>query len=216
MNVRILKSLVVVAAGGLAAAGCSEFKHPVGGPYDPRLDAAMPSSNAFEWYQSEIDYMVAYAPGAVEPSLDEMVRLNMFIDEYGIAANDELYATVGGPLGPERAAAVVEAFALRGHRITPMVDSLSGQDNVVVTVKRVIYVPTACLGDTLPGYEGRQSMPFGCANALNLSRMVANPEELIDGPAATWGVDTDSAIGGIVRYRTGEITPLVAPEDNSI
>lgn len=186
--------------------GCQWDRELEYGAHTSRFDSQT-SSNDFEWHQTELAHLVRFAPGSGMVDPVEMVRLNQFIDQVGVQSNDEVKAIVGGPLAQQRADAVVQAFALRGYRITPQIDPYAVEDDVTVNIRRVVYTASACLGDGYPFRDGSTSLPLGCATALNLQRMVANPDELINNLGSD-AVETIPAVGAIQRYRRGEITPL--------
>ena len=165
------------------------------------------SSSAFAWHQTELSHLVRFAPGAPIVAPTEILALNQFIDAVGVQANDDVSAVVSGPLAQQRADAVVQAFSLRGHRITPRIDPYGSDGDVTVNIRRVVYTASACLGDGSPMADGATAMPFGCANALNLQSMVAEPDELINALGSN-SVETDPAVSAVTRYRNGDITPL--------
>ena len=199
-------ALTAVLAVTSALAGCNWERELEYGSHISRLQPTT-SSNEFAWHQTELAHLVHFAPAA--PSIDpvEMVRLNQFIDQVGVQSNDEIKAVAGGPMAQQRANAVVQAFALRGYRITPVQDATLPEGDVTVSIRRVVYTASACLRDGNEFEDGGLSVPLGCANALNLQSMVANPEELIGGLASD-SVETVPAVGAIRRYRSGDITPL--------
>lgn len=200
------RALVLALVASLALAGCNWKQELEYGSHTARLDPET-STDGFVWHQTDLSHLVRFSPGTTTLAPDESVRLNQFIDQVGVQSNDELSASVGGPMGRQRADAVQQAFALRGYRVTPVVDPYLADGDVTVTIRRVVYTASACLTEGNEMQDRSASMPFGCANALNLQRMVANPADLVDGlPSDT--VETAPAIGAIERYRRGEITPL--------
>lgn len=172
------------------------------------------SSNEFTWHQTDLAHMVRFTPGvgAVDPV--EMVRLNQFIDQVGVQDNDQVSATVGGPMAQQRADAVAQAFSLRGYRITPQIDPYAPEGDVTVNIRRVVYTASACLGTAYEYADGSSALPLGCANALNLQRMVVNPDELINDLGSDT-VETMPAASAIQRYRSGAITPLMTTESTT-
>lgn len=204
-------ALAMLAAASLA--GCQWDRELEYGAHVSQFERQT-STNDFAWHQTELAHLVRFAPGSSVVDPVEMVRLNQFIDQVGVQDNDAVSAVVGGPLAMQRANAVVEAFALRGHRITPQVDPSAAQDDVTVSIRRVVYTASACLGE---GYEvrgGGTSLPLGCATALNLQRMVVNQDELINDMGSN-AVETVPAAAAIQRYRSGNITPLMNTESTS-
>ncbi|MGF1623785.1 MAG: CpaD family pilus assembly lipoprotein [Alphaproteobacteria bacterium] len=200
-------TLLAVLLAPLSLAACQWDRELTYGAHVAQISPPEASSNAFGWHQTDLSHLVRFAPGAAMVDPVEAVRLNQFIDQVGVQSNDEVIATVGGPMGQQRANAVVQSFALRGHRITPQIDPYSPEGDVTVTIRRVVYTASACLGEGQEIRGGGTTMPFGCANALNLQRMVVNPDELINNLGSD-SVETMPAAAAIQRYRTGAITPL--------
>jgi type IV pilus biogenesis protein CpaD/CtpE len=208
------RSLVAAALlASLPVAGCQWDRELEYGAHVSQFQRTA-SSNEFAWQQTDLAHLVRFAPGAAAVDPVEMVRLNQFIDQVGVQDNDEVTATVGGPQAQARANAVVEAFSLRGYRITPHVDPYATEGDVTVNIRRVVYTASACAGE---GYEiegGGRAMPLGCANALNLQRMVVNQDELINDLGSD-SVETMPAAAAIQRYRSGNITPLMTTESTT-
>ena len=209
----LLRPAATVLLAAVSLAGCQWDRELEYGAHVSQFDTRT-SSNEFAWHQTDLAHLVRFAPGAIAVDPVEMVRLNQFIDQVGVQDNDEVSAVVGGPQAQARAGAVVEAFSLRGFRITPHIDPYALEGDVTVNIRRVVYTASACLGD---GYEirgGGTALPLGCANALNLQRMVVNQDELINDLGSD-SVETMPAAAAIQRYRAGNITPLMTTESTT-
>jgi type IV pilus biogenesis protein CpaD/CtpE len=202
-----------VALAAAALAGCLTKRDLEYGGHVSQLHPYA-STNDFTWHQTDLAHRVRFTPGAAAVDPVEMVRLNQFIDQVGVQDNDVVTATVGGPLATQRADAIVQAFALRGHRITPQIDPYAQDGDATVTIRRVVYTASACLREGNPIAGGGTTLPLGCANALNLQRMVANQDELINNLGSD-SVETMPAAAAIQRYRTGRITPLMTQESTT-
>ena len=90
-------------------------------------------------------------------------------------------------------------------------------DTVDVVVRRYVVTLPACPDFTdAPGrtWNNTVSRNWGCANAINLGMMVANPGDLVRGRPGTRR-DGEFAVLAIQRYRTGE-TKKLDPEDVGI
>jgi hypothetical protein len=216
-TIRPATALLALAAP-LALTACNwdrefgnEFEY---GSHYARLDPDI-GTNQFAWHQTDLSHLVRFMPGTTAIGGDEAVKLNQFIDQVGMQPNDEVTAIVGGPMGAARADAVQQAFALRGYRITPVVDPYLADGDVTVNIRRVVYTASACLTEGNQLADGTPVIPMGCANALNLQRMVVNPDELVDGGLGSDTVETVPAVDTIQRYRRGEITPLMSSDSSS-
>jgi pilus assembly protein CpaD len=86
-------------------------------------------------------------------------------------------------------------------------------DEVVVFAQTVAVLPPDCPGYNAPitlDYEWRPSTRLGCANAVNLGLMVANPADLAQGrPIAP--ADGEQAVLGIQRYQGKQVPGQVYP-----
>ena len=82
-------------------------------------------------------------------------------------------------------------------------------DEIVVFAQTVAVLPPDCPGYNQPialDYEWRPNTRFGCANAVNLGLMVANPNDLAQGrPLAA--ADAEPMAAGVARYRTDQTYP---------
>lgn len=83
-------------------------------------------------------------------------------------------------------------------------------DDVVVFAQTVAVLPPDCPGYNSPitlDYEWRPATRLGCANAVNLGLMVANPSDLVQG-RPIGPADGDQQTLSIQRYRTNTTWPL--------
>lgn len=92
--------------------------------------------------------------------------------------------------------------------------SISG-DEVVVFAQTVAVVMPTCPGYNAPtalDQEWRPIGALGCANAVNLGLMVANPADLATGRPLAPG-DADAQSQAIIRYRSGQVFPQGSPQN---
>jgi pilus assembly protein CpaD len=100
----------------------------------------------------------------------------------------------------------------------PTVAGALAQDAVVVSVGRYVVTLPVCPDWSKPEADDYTNTPpsnFGCANASNLGRMVANPADLVHG-TPLGPADGDFAARGIQRYRAGEIDNSIKPELSTV
>ena len=108
-----------------------------------------------------------------------------------------------------RAEAVRAYLAFRRFEATVLPDA-NAKGVSVVLHRHQVTLPS-CPDWTKPGGRSADNQPgsnWGCATAVNLGLMVANPSDLTRGRSAG-PADADRAVLGIQRYRTGETTPLI-------
>jgi pilus assembly protein CpaD len=82
-------------------------------------------------------------------------------------------------------------------------------DEVVVFAQTVAVLPPDCPGYNQPivlDYEWRPNTRLGCANAVNLGLMVANPSDLAQGRPVS-PADGEAMALGVQRYRTDTTYP---------
>ena len=66
-------------------------------------------------------------------------------------------------------------------------------------------MPTVCMPAAVPGYSDTAMVPPpGCANAINLARMIANPGDLYVG-ADPGAADGNAMVSAVERYRNDQI-----------
>jgi pilus assembly protein CpaD len=86
-------------------------------------------------------------------------------------------------------------------------------DEVVVFAQTVAVLPPDCPGYNQPivlDYEWRPNTRLGCANAVNLGLMVANPSDLAQG-RPVGPADAEAMAAGVQRYRTDATYPTSEP-----
>lgn len=108
------------------------------------------------------------------------------------------------------------ALALADHGILtspigPIEGVAAAPDSVLITVGRYVVTPPACPDwSKTPGYDvaNRAASNFGCANAVNLGLMVADPGDLVAGRVPGPG-DGDQNTLAIQRYREDKTKELL-------
>jgi pilus assembly protein CpaD len=97
----------------------------------------------------------------------------------------------------------------------PTNDKSTG-DEIVVFAQTVAVLPPDCPGYNTPitlDYEWRPETKLGCANAVNLGLMVANPGDLAQG-RPIGPADAEAQALAIQRYRTGAVYPQGEGQQN--
>lgn len=181
-----------------------------------------PPPKKVEVIELDSRHAVAFVPGSAAVSEIEASRLERFarplISDSTATVMVEIPRGVGDPLlERDRAFNVVGALADRG--ITSRLVELpeSSPDHVRVIVRRYTAVAPDC-----PDWETEKPNPytniassnFGCATAQNLSVMIDNPADLIEGRDAG-DARGDSNTGAVQRLRTRTTPALTAPSTGS-
>ena len=134
---------------------------------------------------------VGFAPGSSRILPGDLARLRATAASGGIVPSDRVVVAVAGP--PALAAARFDAVAaaLLPYGIVPSPAPLPGAPPDAAVIRRERYVvtlppcpdwskPAAGAGD----FTNTASSNFGCADAVNLGLMVAQPADLVDAASA--------------------------------
>ena len=126
----------------------------------------------------------------------------------------------GGPkqaaarLAERRRQAVMAFLELRKLRVLPLriefgIDAPVGEAVKVIVRRYVVTLPGCPDWTGRPGisYDNAASSNFGCATAVNLGLMVADPGDIVAGRHPGL-MDGEFIARSIERYRKGETTPL--------
>jgi pilus assembly protein CpaD len=215
-----------LGAGALAlAAACT--------PVEPPPQPALPQARAIP---VEYGHRVAFATDRADLSSGEAARLRRFVAELppdrrlsarvvghadqraAAAYNDALSArraeTVAAILRSAGIGPVSITLAPLGERLAsapsgdPAGLARDRQLEVLVTTTDVV-LPGCPDWSRDPGYDPRNEAMsnLGCANAVNLGLMVADPSDLVMG-APTTPADGTREAEAIVRYRTDKVKQL--------
>lgn len=153
---------------------------------------------------------VAFQGAAERPTADETNRLSAFIDRLAPGYGDRVTLSAATPLDRRRAATIAAGLRRQGISVVVVADA-TPPDRVRVSIGRYTALPPAC-PDWTRRPDGDQTnltaANFGCANATNLSLMVADPGDLLRGRAAP-GEDGEAAALPVQRYRAGKTRPLL-------
>jgi pilus assembly protein CpaD len=181
-----------------------------------------PPPKKVEVIELDSRHAVAFVPGSAAVSEIEASRLEQFtrplLADSTATVMVELPSGVGDPLlERDRAFNVVGSLADRG--ITSRLVELpeSSPDHVRVIVRRYTAVAPDCPDweTEVPNpYTNVTSSNYGCATAQNLSVMIDNPADLIQGrnPGDARG---DSNAAAVNRLRTRTTPALQAPSTGS-
>lgn len=202
---------VLLLAAGLPGA-CAGPTGPgaASGPVGFAAERPVPAPGRLQIDQVRLSHAVRFVPGGAGPAPGEPARLEAFLDAVRPRPADRVTLAATAPAAAARLGLLRAALAARGLEADAAVPVAAGGDVGVISVERPVVLPAACLAD------GGQAVPDGgmlpgpgCANALNLARMVADPADLLHGrPAGP--ADGAAAVRAIERYRRGQVTPLIS------
>jgi pilus assembly protein CpaD len=189
----------VPVALALALAACrpaaSEYSEAEA-PKDLRLDNAT----------THVD--LRFAPGSTRLVGRDAARLRALVGTGGLQPADRVLVATGGSPGLARARFEAIATELAPYRIvaSPKPVAVGPNQAIVESVRYLVTLP-ACPNWTGPGphdFTNSGHSNFGCADQVNLGRMVASPADLVEGRpvAATEGTPAAAAVN---RYLTDKV-----------
>jgi pilus assembly protein CpaD len=200
--VRTRSILAVIGLAG-AVAGCSTLPPPQQ-PLRPERTSEMP--NAIEVSLTHRTLAVHFDPGDTAPRPKDVAALNVLLATGDVSPGDMVkIERAMGALADVRARGLASALARQGLRPTLAAPGGAPDGELHLVVEHATTSVPDCPNWTeAPGnpLDNRLHSDFGCATALDLAAMVADPRDLVEGrPLAP--VVGDAAIFPINRYRTG-------------
>jgi len=199
---------VLVVAGMMLLSGCDlAMSHIEDWSSIPEMRKPV-ASRAFYTHD------VLFGPSEVTVNDSEGKRLKEFVDNAHIGETDKVYLVSGdNRFGKLRTQAIGALLAASNIKIA----SLPGRvgigvppgDAISVVISRYVVTLPACPDWTSERftYNNVPTSNWGCANAVNLGRMVANPGDLVRG-RDPGSFDGEYATRSIDLYRKGETKPL--------
>ena len=135
---------------------------------------------------TEAAHPVYFAPGSAVLTGSEMDSLQAFMGEGRLTKVKDVNVIVGeGAIAASRRAMVDDALSKLGYvHDATTTDPNFTQDAVLVRVKRIAAVPPGCPDWKPVGVYDPYNRPtsnLGCASAMNLYLMVADPRDLVSG-----------------------------------
>lgn len=144
----------------------------------------------------------------IEPGPGGQADLDLMLARNKARYGDRL--VIAAP--PEVVADLRARYALTGIRVIAAPGGDRGSDGAYrATFSRLIVTPPTC-GDWSDGdaesADNKPSSHWGCAQASNLARMVADPHDLIAGRDDQAAYNTDADMLAIRAYRQHAIAPV--------
>ena len=237
----IRKFLITSMVGGaLMVSGCAETATAVvlgtGAYYAANPDklpledfSNVPEARAPRADLVQYGHDVAFAAGEARLTNGQRRRLDTFLARLEAGYGDRFYVVAGrgrrgapkqaaARLGERRRQAVMAFLELRRLRVLPLriefgIDAPVGEAVKVIVRRYVVTLPGCPDWTGRPGisYDNTTSSNFGCATAINLGLMVADPGDIVAGRHPGL-LDGEFAARSIERYRKGETTPLKGDE----
>jgi pilus assembly protein CpaD len=214
-------SVLALCLAPLAISACTDHRLVTHATWKQQEAFAQP-----EVRRVDVQYVVPFAPKALELSDVEREALAMFVRQNNLQAG--AHVSVAAPTksatqaarSRNRLASVRNELQRMGVSSTVVqaepTNNQSTGDEVVVFAQTVAVLPPDCPGYNTPitlDYEWRPATRLGCANAVNLGLMVANPGDLAQG-RPVGPADGEAMSLGVQRYRAGATYPSGASQAN--
>jgi pilus assembly protein CpaD len=168
-----------------------------------------------------VQLSTAFTPGSTDLPVAEAARLESFLDQAHLHANDHVYvaAPPGDAFAQRRVARIARLLAQRGVGIESVAAPPSGVEpnHLLIQVDRYVAQAPPC-----PDWSDSPETPhtntpgsnFGCATMTDLSLMVDNPRDLMVG--RTMGLPQgDEALGAEQRFRANQVKPFLGGGSSS-
>lgn len=190
---------ILGAAGTLAACATGPSE-----PLSPERTTEMP--NAIEVAVTHQTLAVHFEPGETAPRPRDVAALNTLLATGDVVPGDTVrIERAASVIGDARAHALAGALARQGLRTTLAAPGGAPDGELRLVVEHAVAGVPDCPNWTKPpgnDFANTLHSDFGCATAIDLAAMVADPRDLVEGrPLAP--VVGDPAIWPINRYRTG-------------
>ena len=214
-------SVLALCLAPLAMSACTDHRVVTHATWKQQEQFAQP-----EVRRIDVQYVVPFAPKTLDLSDVEREALAMFVRQNNLHPGS--HVSVAAPTktatqaarSRNRLASVRNELQRLGVSSTvvqaqPTTDQSTG-DEVVVFAQTVAVLPPDCPGYNTPitlDYEWRPVTRLGCANAVNLGLMVANPGDLAQGRPIS-PADGEAMALGVNRYRTAQTFPQGASQAN--
>src|SRR5580765_9005927 len=167
----------------------------------------------------DAQYVIPFASKDLEISDVEREALAMFVHQSNLQAGSHVAVAAPTKTAAQAARARNRLASVRNElqrmgisSSIVQAESTNNQstgDEVVVFAQTVAVLPPDCPGYNQPitlDYEWRPETRLGCANAVNLGLMVANPSDLAQGRPLS-AADGEAMALGVNRYRTDATYP---------
>ena len=170
-----------------------------------RTGYSQPPSSAYQVRTVERAHAVRFDPGSAIVSSIERTRLQTFLAELGPDPATGWTVRLGGALGGARWTALQQTLAEIGAPTMQPVFHGAAGDAAVIAAYQIVDAPSVCDPGPVTGFSDQAPLaPFGCSNAVNLARMVADPSDLYRGRPLEPGYGPQ-AVGAVETYAAGEV-----------
>jgi pilus assembly protein CpaD len=213
-TLRQATSVLALCLAPLAMSACTDHRLVTEATWKQQEAPAQPQVQ-----RVDVQHVVPFASKDLEVSDVEREALAMFVRQNNLQPGS--HVAVGAPTktaaqaarSRNRLASVRNELQRMGIsssvvQAEPTNNQSTGEE-IVVFAQTVAVLPPDCPGYNQPitlDYEWRPNTRLGCANAVNLGLMVANPSDLAQG-RPVGPADAEAMAAGVDRYRTDKTYP---------
>lgn len=207
-------SVLALCLAPLAMSACTDHRLVTHSTWKQQEEIAQPQVK-----RVDVLHVIPFAPKALEMTDVEREAVAMFVRQNNLQPGS--HVSVAAPTktsaqaarSRNRLASVRNELQRLGVSSSVVnAEATNNQatgDEIVVFAQTVAVLPPDCPGYNSPialDYEWRPNTKLGCANAINLGLMVANPADLAQG-RPVGPADGEAMALGVQRYRTGTTFP---------
>ncbi|PCJ58084.1 MAG: hypothetical protein COA65_08530 [Rhodospirillaceae bacterium] len=171
-----------------------------------------PKQLAVEW--SRETHLVAFAPNEAALGKDAKAALTGFLGKNYTGPDDSILINPGASVDGRNALFKARGRGLQnfladiGYASSVLPSNAGVENSAIVAVERyAVTFPDCPDWHQAPPFTNGVWSNYGCANAVNLGQMIADPRDLVTGrdlgPA-----DGTVAAAAVARYRKGEVKEL--------
>jgi pilus assembly protein CpaD len=214
LTLRQAASVLALCLAPLAMTACTDHRLVTHSTWKQQEPIAQPQVQ-----RVNVQHVVPFAQKDLEMTDVEREALAMFVRQNNLQPGSHVSVAAPAKTAAQTARARNRLASVRNELQRMGVSSSIVQaeatnnqstgDEIVVFAQTVAVLPPDCPGYNQPitlDYEWRPNTRLGCANAVNLGLMVANPSDLAQGRPVS-AADGEAMALGVNRYRTDTTYP---------
>jgi pilus assembly protein CpaD len=214
LTLRQAASVLALCLAPLAMTACTDHRLVTHSTWKQQESIAQPQVQ-----RVNVQHVVPFAQKDLEMTDVEREALAMFVRQNNLQPGSHVSVAAPAKTAAQTARARNRLASVRNELQRMGVSSSIVQaeatnnqstgDEIVVFAQTVAVLPPDCPGYNQPitlDYEWRPNTRLGCANAVNLGLMVANPSDLAQGRPVS-AADGEAMALGVNRYRTDTTYP---------
>jgi len=162
-----------------------------------------------------------FVAGSELPVAADAAHLRSLAARGDIRSSDRVSVAIGGDpmLGAARFAAIEAALADYGIYARQASPAGVPANHAIIDIRRYLVTTPPCpnwSGNPVLDLSNVHASNFGCATAVNLGRLVANPADLVEG-RTVGPADALPAVAAVQRYQTDRVVlPTSAGTTNAV